>query len=754
MARVAPNYPTFARGEVSPLMFGRVDIEAYASCLDKCRNCIVRPFGVASRVAGTEHIANAKGKARLLKFVFSATDSYIIECGAGYFRFFNNGGYVVDNNNDIYEISNNYTEAQLDSIQYVQLDDVIKLVCRDDSGNSNHPKELIRHGANNWEFRDVSFVCTPFLDENISETTLTPSATNGNITLTASTGIFKARHVGSFWWVGGKTTVNNVEKQGFVKITAYTDSTHVSAKVMWTLSGTSATKLWGEGAWSDYRGWPSAIGLMDGRIYYGRTPHSPRNIYGSHPYGYEDFTPAVNNEDDGAINIELATNSSGDGSDIQWLVGSNFLLVGTYGNEFVVKGSGDASITPTDVSARARSNWGTENIQPITLGSLIHFVQRTGKKVRQFVYDYYLDSYKAIDVSLYSEHLLESPIVDIAYQKTPDSILWCLREDGNVAGLTIEPDQQVQAWYLMEFENGKVESIETIPSYDGLYDEVYMIIKRTINGSVVRHVERIQNPITPDEQPKCWYVRDGLLYNAYKQTDGNNLTLSAKTGNITMTAANAFFSSDMVGLRVRLIDENMDILGEATITGYTSSTVLTAKVNKDFPATTLTGGTWGVSVQSISNLQHLIGEEVQIFADGAVQAPKTVDNNGAVLLELDAFYIIAGLKYQSYIRLMPFEAGAENGTAVGKRKRVNELALRVWKTSGCRVGRDLNNLQTVKFRSTETPMGTPEPLFTGIIPNIKFNQGWVWDANITVEQSEPLPMNILSVAPIINEVDK
>lgn len=754
MARVSPIYPTFARGEVSPLMFGRVDIEPYSSCLDKCRNCVVRPFGVVSRISGTEYITNAKGRSRLLKFVFSAKDSYIIECGAGYFRFFNNGAYIVNNDQTPYEIVNDYTEAELASIQYVQLDDVIKLVCRDDANNANKPKELIRRAGNDWVFRDVDFVCTPFLDENTSSTTITPSATNGDITLTASADIFSSKHVGSYWWLNKTKEVDGITKQGFVKITSYTDARHVGANVQWTLSGTEATKQWGEGAWSDYRGYPSAIGLMDGRLYYGRTPYAPRNIYGSHPYGYEDFTPAIDNEDDGAINIELATNSSGDGSDIQWLVGANFILSGTYGNEFVVKGSGDASITPTDVSARARSNWGSENIQPITIGSFIHFVQRTGKKVRQFVYDYYLDSYKAVDVSLYSEHLLESPIVDIAYQKSPDSILWCLREDGKLAGLTIEPDQQVQAWHLMEYENAQIESIETISSYDGLYDELYMIVKKNINGQEVRHVERIQNPITPDVQAKCWYVRDGLAYNAFKKTDGITLTLSGVSGNITATASDEVFSSSMVGRRIRLVDENMDVLGEATITGYTSETSVNAVVNKKFPTGTLTGGTWGISVQTISNLSHLIGEEVQIFADGAVQAPKTVDNNGAVLMELDAFYIIAGLKYQSYIRLMPLEGGSQNGTSTGKLKRVNELSMRVWKTSGVRVGKDLNSLETVKFRDTKTEMGLPQPLYTGIISNIKYNQGWVWDANITIEQSEPLPMNILAVAPIINEVDK
>lgn len=755
MARVSPVYPTFARGEVSPLMKGRVDIEPYSACLDKCRNCWVRPYGVVSRMVGSEFITSTKnnGKARLLKFVFSATDSYIIECGAGYFRFFNNGGYVVDNNNEIYEVANNFTAEQLKTIKYVQLDDVIKIVYKDDAGNTNEPLELIRHASNNWELKKTTFKCTPFLDENITETTLMASGTTGNITVSASAAIFNPDHVGSYWWLGGTTTVDNLEKQGYFKITAFTDSTHVAATVEWKLSTASATKVWGEGAWGKYRGYPSAIGLMDGRLYYGRTPNSPRNIYGSHPYAYEDFSPAVNNEDSGAINIELATNACGDGSDIRWITGQNFLLVGTYGNEFVVKAGGDSGITPTDISARARSNWGSEDIQPVAVDSMIHFVQRTGKKVRQFTYDYYLDAYKAVDISIYSEHLLESPLVEIAYQKNPDSVLWCLREDGQIALLTLETNQQVQAWALMEFKDAFVESVETIPSYDGLYDEVYMIVRRQINGSTVRHIERIQNMITPDIQSKCWYVRDGLNYDAFGNTAGTSLTLSAKTGNITITASASTFTSAMVGRRIRAVDENLDILGEAIITEYTSDTVLKAKVKKDFDKTTYAGGTWGISVKTLSGLGHLEGEKVQILADGAVQTEQTVAS-GAITLELDAFYITVGLGYQSYFKLMPLEAGSETGTAIGKRKRINELSMRVFKTSGCRVGSEFENLTQITYRNPSTDLGTPEKLFTGILPNIKFSQGWTWDATVMVEQSMPLPMNVLAIAPIVNEQDK
>ena len=740
MARVSPIYPTFARGEVSPLMFGRVDIEPYSACLDKCRNAWVRPFGVVSRVAGSEFITTAKGKARLLKFVFSAFDSYMIECGAGYFRFFNDGGYIVNANGSIYEITNPFTEEQLASIQYVQLDDLIKIVYKDDENNTNKPLELIRKAANDWELREVSFKCTPFLDENITDTTLMASGTEGNITVSASSPIFNKGHVGTYWWLGSKTTVDNLEKQGFFKITGWTDSTHVTAVVQHKLSTASATKEWGEGAFGGYRGYPSAIGLMDGRLYYGRTPNSPRNIYGSRPYAYEDFTPAIDNEDSGSINVEMATNANGDGSDIKWIIGTNYMLVGTFGGEFVVKGSGDAGITPTDITARARSNWGVEAIQPIVVDSMIHFVQRTGQKIRQFTYDYYL----------YSEHLFESPIVDIAYQKNPDSILYCLREDGKVAALTLETTQQIQAWCLLEFD-GVVESLETIPSRNGLYDEVYMIVRREINGQTVRHIERVQDLITPEIQSKCWYVRAGLHYDAFSETEGQDLTLSGTSGVVTATASG--FSADMVKRRIRFCDDALNVLGEMIITEYVNATTVKGKVVKDFPQTTLKGGYWGVSVADIAGMEHLEGREVQILADGAVQSPKTVENGGFTL-DLDAFYIIAGLGYQTYIKTMPLEAGSENGTAVGKRKRINELSMRVWRTSGCRIGYNLENLQRVKYRDPEVPMGLPAPLFTGIIPNNKFNQGWVWEASITVEQSEPLPMNILAISPIINEVDK
>lgn len=1092
MAHVAPIYPNFARGEVSPLMFGRIDIEQYPTCLDKCRNTYIRPYGCATRLSGTEFIANAKnnGKARLLKFVFSATDSYIIECGAGYFRFYQDGRQVLDGNNQVYEIQNTYSEEQLSSIQYVQLDDIIKLVCLPDSrGNSSaKPKELIRRASNDWVFRDVEFKETPYLDQNTTNITMTPSATTGNsITITASGDYFNANMVGANMWIGIKVTDSDTNKdvQGYVQITGYTSATKVTAKVMSKLSGTTATKLWGEGAFSDYRGYPAVVALYDGRLYYARTPYQPRNIYGSKPYAYEVFTPAVDNEDDAGINIQLATNANGDGSDIKWMIGASYLLCGTYGGEFVIRGSGDGAITATDISARQRTNWGGEPVQPIVAGTFVHFLQRNGNKLRQFQYDFYYDSYKAVDVSIFSEHLLSSPIKEMALQKNPDSIIYLMREDGKVVMLTLEQDQSVQAWSLLEELGAEVESIQTIPSYNGNYDEVYMLMNRqaletvltpvssnpnltitnnytdtkgtagqevitltynndnkvwttpesdtlntkltatcsnssitvtnnytgtksevgtitevlectkykydfasfiypvlqnnsqillntntgiasnfakddylttpenylsnyvfrikfktpnnigspiqgllrykpwtllennyydiniynnqiyvyrtnttmteigrldlkanteyylsrstdgvillkegeegewqhlsdgdnggyirpvsiggavynntttaflgeidllesymglsslavttgvwtsettqldvdiksnnykiTLSGNAIpsigdtltctwitisgytepsnydltitgtpqngdtitltydtdftatqRFIERMCDPITPDNQNDWWYVRSGLKYDGFKLTEGDNLTLSANSGTVTATADSNIFSSSMVGNRIRFIDSDYNILGEGAITAYTDETHVTLNITTYFQSLTINGGSWGVSTDILAGLDHLDGREVQVYADTVEQESKTVID-GSISID-DAFIVVVGLPYTSYITTMPMEAGSQNGTAVGKRKRISEMAIRVWNTIGVKVGRDLNNLYDTIYKQKEP--------FTGVIPNIKYNQGWVWDANITVEQSHPYPMNILSIAPIVTEVDK
>ena len=298
---------------------------------------------------------------------------------------------------------------------------------------------------------------------------------------------------------------------------------------------------------------------------------------------------------------------------------------------------------------------------------------------------------------------------------------------------------------IQDFGDGKIESIEAVPSLSGMYDEVYFLVNR--GGA--RLIERMQDLKQADIQCFSWYVRSGLSYDAFAKTSGKTLSVSGTT----FTSSAAHFTAAMVGNRIRKIDANYNMIAEGVITEYTSSTQVTVEVKKGSFGTGAAGGRWGVAVSSVSGLSHLEGKDVAILADGAVQPQKTVAS-GAILLDADAFVVIAGLPYQTIITTMPDENGAQNGTAVGKKKRMHEIAVRVYRTLGGRAGGAMDELQTIRYRDGNDKLGTAPELYTGIIPNIKYNQGWTYEADITLEQSDPLPMNILAVAPIVNEQDK
>jgi hypothetical protein len=317
-----------------------------------------------------------------------------------------------------------------------------------------------------------------------------------------------------------------------------------------------------------------------------------------------------------------------------------------------------------------------------------------------------------------------------------------------LAQSTIESVPLTNKIQTLEFNGSVIDPSDpdyalTITGDLAVGDTITLTYQSDFTGSN-RYIERMLNPITPDNLNDWWYVRSGLKYDSYKNTDGINLTLSGNDGTVTATADNSIFTSSMVGNRIRFIDANYNVLGEGEITEHTSGTVVTLDVTTVFQSTTMNGGSWGISTDTVSGLDHLNGREVQIYADGLEQATKTV-LDGSISID-DAFIAVVGLPYTSYITTMPMEAGSQNGTAVGKRKRISEMAIRVWNSLGVRVGRDLDNLYQTIYEQKKP--------FTGVIPNIKYNQGWVWDADITVEQSHPYPMNILSIAPIVTEVDK
>ncbi len=194
-AVLTPGIKKFNGGEFSPQMLARNQFVKYDNACKTLQNMLVLSQGPVQRRPGTKFIATTKsnGIARLIPFEFSKTDTYMLLFGDENMRAFRNGGLILDGD-DPFELTTVYTADQLRQIQFVQSADIMWLVHPD-----HPPQELTRTDHTEWTIADSAIVTGPFLPKNTTTTTITPSAKTGTVTLTASSAIFTANHVGALW---------------------------------------------------------------------------------------------------------------------------------------------------------------------------------------------------------------------------------------------------------------------------------------------------------------------------------------------------------------------------------------------------------------------------------------------------------------------------------------------------------------------------------------------------------------------------
>ena len=489
--RIKTIITNFTAGEISPLLMGRVDFSKYFNSAEELENFIVSPYGGIIKVPGTRFVTEVKDSAkrvRLIPFQFSNEQAYILEFGEGYIRFYMDGGIIMDGASP-YEISNPYSEDELFDIHFAQSYDVLYLC------HPNHPvMKLSRYGHTNWTLTEVDFKWGPFMPDNDTSTTITPSGTTGNITLTASSNIFDSGHVGALWRI----------QTGYVRITSYTSPTQVSAQVIEPLPSTSATTDWAEGAFSAYRGYPRAITFYEQRLFLAGTNAQPQTVWGSVPIDYENFHAGP--EDDDAVSYTIASEQA---NIIMWLIGGRVLSIGTTGGVFSMSsGSSASALTPSSVVVHRETTYGASSVRPVKIGNIVYYVQRNGWTVREFFYSFEVDSFIAEDATLLAEHVTRPSVVEVAYQQSPYNLLWVVRSDGVIAVLSRLATQQVMGWSRI-LTDGQFESVAVIPN--GAEDQVWVVVKRNVNGQDRRYVEYFV-PFDFGEQEDAFFVHSGLDY--------------------------------------------------------------------------------------------------------------------------------------------------------------------------------------------------------------------------------------------------
>jgi hypothetical protein len=329
----------------------------------------------------------------------------------------------------------------------------------------------------------------------------------------------------------------------------------------------------------------------------------------------------------------------------------------------------------------------------------------------------------------------------MAYQEEPLSIIYAVREDGELVAVTYQRDQQVVAWHRHifggSFGTGKAvcESIAVIPTDLDEY-EVYVIIKRTINGATKRYVEVLNTfDFTETDNTSFNFLDSQLNY------DGVSSTLNGSISNTATTVVVADGTNFNSSGKIKIGKEIISYTGKSTnnLTGCTRGQNLTTA------AAHTSGATVDQVVETLSGLAHLEGQTVSILADGATHPTKTV-SSGAVGLDRAAKKVKIGLPYTSLLQTMRIDAGSQNGTSQGKTKRIYEITLRLFETVGVEVGPDLDNLERIPFRTSADPMNEGIPPFTGD-KEVEFRGNYDTDGFIFVRQTQPLPLTILSLYP-------
>lgn len=419
---------------------------------------------------------------------------------------------------------------------------------------------------------------------------------------------FRTEDVGKFIRMNG----------GLVKITSFVTAKQVKGEIIQEMTApvSAPPMAWTLEAevWNATNGYPRTGTLHEQRLIAAANEKKQQTIWGSRTGEPLDFTLGVNDDDAFSFTI-----GSDEATQVAYVSSARNLVVLSYNGEYTMQGGIEKPITPTNVQIKPHTPHGCATVRPVQVGRESVFVQRAGRKLRAMGYHYEEDGYKAPDLTTLAEHITATGVVSMALQQEPDPVVWAVLTNGRLVSVTLDRELDVIAWNSHEID-GAVESVATIPAGDT--EQVWLIIRRLVDGNIVRYIERFQ---------PSWYPIYGT----------------------TMPDADDFPPAD-----------------EPFNWGFQ----LDCAVTQDYAAGK---ATW-------SGLGHLEGHTVRCLADGVDMGEFTV-TAGAITLPRTAKRVLVGLMFKPVIELLTPEIGTQTGSSASSAYSVNQIGLRVINTLGATI---------------------------------------------------------------------
>lgn len=566
---------SFIGGEVTPEFFGQIADAKFQTGLAKCRNFVVLPHGPVANRPGTKFVKAVKTAAkrtRLIPFIYSSTQTFAVEVGDGYLRFHTQGATLLAGSpaayngataytvgdlvssggvnyyciaattgnappnatywyampaDGTYEIPTPYAEANLFALHYVQSQDVLTIV-----HPSYAPRELRRYSATKWVLATISFASDLAAPGSV---TATPSAVDVTttysykVTAVDSTGreeglpssaatctnnLLTAGRYNTVGWAAVSGAVRyNVYKQdnGLYGYIGQTDGTTFRDENI--TADLSKTPPIANTPFSGSDNYPSAVTYYEQRRVFGGTNNKPQSFWLTRTGTESNLAYSIPTRDDDAIAYRIAARER---NAIKHLVPLTSLLALTSSAEFGIASSDSGAITPATTTIRPQSYVGANDMQPLVINNTVLFGAARGGHLRELGYNWQAQGFLTGDLCLRAPHLFDNyDLEDGAYAKAPYPIVWTISSSGKLLGMTYIPEQQVGPWHQHDSYTGdgqymsEFESVCVVP--EGAEDAVYVVVKRYINGSNVRYVERFNQRYFSAAED-AYFVDCGVTY--------------------------------------------------------------------------------------------------------------------------------------------------------------------------------------------------------------------------------------------------
>lgn len=274
---------------------------------------------------------------------------------------------------------------------------------------------------------------------------------------------------------------------GVVEITSIENGKTAKVNILNGIKEGEPSHKWKLGSWNRGSGYPKLCTFYQDRFVVAATNKKPNYIWmsctGDYPnFGVEKVEGTIT--DDSAITLPVINRKM---CEIRHLIPANDLIILTSGNEWIV--SGDKTITPTNCNLKTQTQRGALSCEPQFIGNRCVFVQERGGTVRDMGYSYESDNYTGQDLTLFVKTRVRGYLtITSAYAQDPDSIIYYIRNDGEINCLTYIPEQKVYGWSHF-VTNGKYLYCESVS--EGEQDSLYTLVERTLQGKKVKCIERM-----------------------------------------------------------------------------------------------------------------------------------------------------------------------------------------------------------------------------------------------------------------------